>query len=44
VPDKLTVFRLVARFRDTGSVSDRKIYGRPTSLKDMSVEKKSGIL
>jgi hypothetical protein len=38
VPDKLTAFRLVAHFRETGSGSDRKRSGRPTELHDISVE------
>ena len=38
VPDKSTVFRLEARFRETGSVSDRKLSVYPTVLNDVSVE------
>jgi hypothetical protein len=38
VPDKSTVLSLVARFREAGSVSDRKRSGRPILLRDVSVE------
>jgi hypothetical protein len=38
VSDKSTVFNLVALFRETGSVSDRKYSGRPTVLNDVTVE------
>jgi hypothetical protein len=39
VPNKSTVFRVVTRFRGTGSVGDGKLSGRPTVLNDVSVDK-----
>jgi len=41
VPNKLTVFRVVTRFRGTGSVNDGKPSGRLTVLNDVSVEKRN---
>jgi Fe2+ or Zn2+ uptake regulation protein len=34
VPNKPTIYRLVNRFRDTGSVQDRNRSGRPSVLND----------
>jgi hypothetical protein len=39
IPDKTRVFRLVAVFTETGSVSGLKRSGRPTVLSDVSVGK-----
>jgi len=39
VTNKSRVFRVVTRFRGTGSVGDRKLSGRPTVLNDVSGEK-----
>jgi hypothetical protein len=38
VPNKSTVSRLVNRFRDTGSVQDRNLSGRPSVLSDDSFD------
>jgi hypothetical protein len=38
VPDKPTLFRLLAHFGKTGNVSDQKSSGRPTALNDVSFE------
>jgi hypothetical protein len=38
VPDKPTVFRLIACFREKGIVKDRKLSGRPAVLNDVSME------
>jgi hypothetical protein len=38
VPNKSTVSRLVNRFRDTGSVQDRNLYGRLSVLSDHSLD------
>jgi hypothetical protein len=38
VPNKLTISRLVNRFRDTGSVQDRNRSGRPSVLSDDSLD------
>jgi hypothetical protein len=38
VPNKSTIFRLVNRFRDTGSVQDKNRSGRPSVLSDDSLD------
>lgn len=38
VSDKPTLFRLLSRFGKTSNVSDRKVFGRPTALNDVSVK------
>lgn len=37
MPHKLTVFRFVALFRETRSVSDGEHSGRPTALNNVNV-------
>jgi hypothetical protein len=37
-PNKSTISRLVNRFRDTGSVQDRNRSGRPSALRDDSLD------
>jgi transposase len=38
VPNKSTIQRLVKRFRDTGSIGEKRLSGRPSVLSNDSLE------
>lgn len=44
VPNKSTITRLIAHFRETGSVSDKKKTGRPTILTDAKLAEESNVM